>query len=74
MEELPTWAAINSLDPQDRTFAKLNCAAISTGLLESELFGLEKGAFKEDIPQLVILCRSLPSKCRRRLNLFLRPS
>ncbi len=46
--------ALHNLSPRrERTLVKLNCAAIPTGLLESELFGHEKGAFTGAIERKV---------------------
>jgi formate hydrogenlyase transcriptional activator len=43
----------NASRRRDRAFITLNCAAIPTGLLESELFGHEKGAFTGAVSQKV---------------------
>jgi formate hydrogenlyase transcriptional activator len=46
--------AIHNLSPRrNGAFVKLNCASIPTGLLESELFGHEKGAFTGAIAQRI---------------------
>ena len=46
--------AIHNLSPRRaKTFVKLNCAAIPTGLVESELFGHERGAFTGAVAQRI---------------------
>ena len=65
-KELIARAIHNRSRRKERNFVKLNCAAIPTGLLESELFGHERGAFTGAIAQKVGRL-----ECADRSSLFL---
>ena len=52
-KEIIARAVLNVSSRSNRPFVKLNCAAIPSGLLESELFGHEKGAFTGAVSQKI---------------------